>query len=860
MRAPKRNTVILATLALMATIAMAAVSYDRLKDTVVVGQGNATTKKIQFDIGNGSANPAIQSTSAGVLQFANDGVNFTTFGTGSGGGAGVNLLANDGFELGVANWTNSGGTFTTTSTAANVGFDLAAGAFTASAGSQTLTSDQKTVPAGMYGQVCSARIWYKGGSANLTLKVIDGSSTLLASQVLSAQTNYVQTPDLRFTCPTSGTVALQIASTGSSAIAYFDKAFLGQAPRTQNEGSSTNLISNGNAEDQLNPTSWTVYDDGASASAVDATGGSPANITAAAIDTTTAQVIDGSRSWKFVKAAANAQGQGWSYPFTFPTKSQLNNSLVSLKFDYYMDGTGAAIGSDLVRVYVYDVTNSLLITPSFVTCGGGSTPSLSSVTSTCHAELAFLATTGSSYRLALHVATTSTTALTVWADNFFVGDYKTPVGVSVGPWTSFTPTIAGLGAGATTTNAALYRRVGDSIEVWGYFISNSSSNGSTGVTATIPSGYTINTSALPSAGIGNVEEVGTQHGIGLVTAGQVTPDAAVLTKTSTSVQFRKPSNASTLWQGSDFGTNSGTLNYHYTVPINELSGGTAFGENKVEYVYNTSGLTTAGASDTTSYGYGPAGAAIGSIASTTTTGNSVTKMRVQFTTPIQATDVVMLENDGGSSGARWFNMASSDSLTTETFEGTANYGAGIAPVDSTHVDAVFGNAGRISSSTYGAAGTAWSGISTWRWRVKKFSGGTPVGFGAANTTTPGLVSYEDSGTFTASFTGPRSTTEVFTYSRVGKTVTLEWPTNNTTCTSATVFAAAAASVPSGLRPAQNLNFPLIVVDSGANQTSPGYIEIDTDGSMQIPKTLTTGNFTGSGSCGWLRSAISYTIN
>jgi hypothetical protein len=146
-----------------------------------------------------------------------------------------------------------------------------------------------------------------------------------------------------------------------------------------------------------------------------------------------------------------------------------------------------------------------------------------------------------------------------------------------------------------------------------------------------------------------------------------------------------------------------------------------------EYAYNTAGTTTAGASDTTSFAYGPAGAAIGSIASTTTTGFSTTNMRVRFTTPIQATDRITLEFDNGSSGARW--LPANDSLHVYMGQLSALYGAGFSIVNSTDVDVSFGNGGRwASNASYGGAGQAWSGVSTWKWRVRKVSGGAQVGF------------------------------------------------------------------------------------------------------------------------------------
>ncbi len=66
---------LLATIALIATIAMAATSPDRLKNTVLIGDGVAGTKSLSFDIGG--SNPIIQSVS-GVLKLSTNGTNLMT--------------------------------------------------------------------------------------------------------------------------------------------------------------------------------------------------------------------------------------------------------------------------------------------------------------------------------------------------------------------------------------------------------------------------------------------------------------------------------------------------------------------------------------------------------------------------------------------------------------------------------------------------------------------------------------------------------------------------------------------------------------------------------------------------------------
>jgi hypothetical protein len=142
-----------------------------------------------------------------------------------------NLLGayNPGFESLRTFWTASAGSFTTTTTASSVGFGSVAGCWDASATSQTLTSTQVTVPPALFGRSCRASLYWKGGSSLLTLKAIDGSLSTLGSVALSVAANYALA-DVAFTCPTSGTMAVQIASTGDAPIACFDGVQLSENP------------------------------------------------------------------------------------------------------------------------------------------------------------------------------------------------------------------------------------------------------------------------------------------------------------------------------------------------------------------------------------------------------------------------------------------------------------------------------------------------------------------------------------------------------------------------------------------------------------------------------------------------------
>jgi len=214
------------TLVLIATVALAA-GYERIpKDILLLGTGTSDSKIIEFDVGNGSANPKIKGNSTSpAIEFSANGIDYLPLGSG-GSGVGIQALANGDFELGTNNWSASAGTFQEETGAGDVGNGAKAVSWDATAASDTLTSDQATLPLVIQGQKCVSWFYYKGGDANLTAQVIDGSISVLASQVLATQGAYTQVY-LYFDCPTGDTAALRLTATGDAATVYLDDAFLG---------------------------------------------------------------------------------------------------------------------------------------------------------------------------------------------------------------------------------------------------------------------------------------------------------------------------------------------------------------------------------------------------------------------------------------------------------------------------------------------------------------------------------------------------------------------------------------------------------------------------------------------------------
>jgi len=137
-----------------------------------------------------------------------------------------------------------------------------------------------------------------------------------------------------------------------------------------------------------------------------------------------------------------------------------------------------------VVCYVYDVTNSALITP-LVT----SIPAMKGTFSTAFDSVA----TSGSYRLILHVATTNATALTLKVDSFKL--FSNIVGGSAvqTPWQTYSPSFNGITATGANTRVWWQQR-GESIALRGNIKIATVSAG--GLEMSLPNGWTVNTNKL----------------------------------------------------------------------------------------------------------------------------------------------------------------------------------------------------------------------------------------------------------------------------------------------------------------------------------------------------------------------------
>ena len=473
------------------------------------------------------------------------------------------------------------------------------------------------------------------------------------------------------------------------------------------------LEDNWNAEDEVT-TGYVTYADAAGVAPVDGVGGT-ANITFA---TTTAvgEVLRGLASYKISKDAADRQGEGVSYDFTLDEADF--NKILKVEFDFK---TSANYSSGDIKVYLVRDTGG---TPTVVNLSQPDLPQGQG-----RYEATFVTTGDDDWRLCFHVASTNASAYDVFLDHIKVNQETAIPGVPVTDWISFTPSIQGYTSPAIAH--AKWRRIGDSMEIscrW----SAGAPDGSN-IKLLIPNGLT--SAKADTVGTFNKSYTGTSPG-----AMRAIIDASDLNNIG--VSKNDGADGFSYISANSISTGSSTQEINAVVEIAEWSGsGVDMSAARVEYVYNSG---TWASDNTTSFAYGPNGAAI--------TGNAggYFRQRVRFQTPVQPTDVITLEIQLNNDPI-WMPMIGATYTATSLAIQPFNYygapgsltsiGVGFDPVagSDTDIDVRFG---RFYGSTLDTGTTpGWSNFSgvNARWRVRKSSPNAPAGIQLATATTPGLL-------------------------------------------------------------------------------------------------------------------------
>lgn len=271
---------------------------------------------------------------------------------------------------------------------------------------------------------------------------------------------------------------------------------------------------------EKNAFNWSAYDD-AAADPVDATGGT--STTTCARTATTP--IDGDGSLLMTKTGgASYQGEGCALTFTVP--ANLSGEPLQVSFEYKVDsGTYA---DDAVELWLYNSTGAALIQPA---------PTLLKNhllnRQTYRAEFQpTYSTSAQTFRLALHIGGSDTTAYALKLDNFRVYKGKKSYGSPATDWVSYTPT------GSWTANSPVYtgqwRRVGDSMELIAKVVCGGAATAAN-LTINIPTGHTIDAvkiNASQPIGTAYIEDSGVLGYEGFVKYSTTTAIAVTATNAS----------------------------------------------------------------------------------------------------------------------------------------------------------------------------------------------------------------------------------------------------------------------------------------------------------------------------------------
>jgi hypothetical protein len=456
---------------------------------------------------------------------------------------------------------------------------------------------------------------------------------------------------------------------------------------------------------------WATYADAAGTDPVDMTGGSATALTFSRT-TTAGEVLDGSGSFKIVKAASNAQGMGVSVAVNIPPGYRGQNMQYTIPF-HIISGS---ISSDDLKLESYDVTNSALLS---VSCNTGSSTDANQVYTTSTVLVicnGVIPSSTAQIRIGFHFASTSTTAVTFSFDDVYVAPpSNVGTGAIVSDWSSdltFTPN----NFGTSPTTSLRYKRQGDTLWVNGTITPGSSIPASV-ASISLPSNLTIDSSKLSA---NSVEYLGSGHNTnqaagslssnGMSLAyfydGSDTAKVYVTYQTSNAPGYVKV-NGSSVWATGD------TFSVDFKVPISQWSSsGTTFNASQVGGSWTGTLAGTGGGWSTTSGTYADFTVATTSTTLTplsavnfgTVTAESTKLPGITFTPSAAATYHVCaggsVYNTGGS--AAYVELVDSNGNTINAGQRNTTVSSGVVPFSLCGTD----NLTSISAITFKIKGAA----------------------------------------------------------------------------------------------------------------------------------------------------------
>lgn len=299
---------------------------------------------------------------------------------------------------------------------------------------------------------------------------------------------------------------------------------------------------------------------------------------------TTSSPLSGDASFLITKDAANRQGEQVYVPFTVDSADQAK--MMTLSFDYAVDsGTfvfsdGKTTDSDIIA-YIYDVTNAKFIEPIGFR-----------LTNNSDAKMSFqTAANSTSYRLLLHVATTSASAYTLKVDNICITRQVLASDSLITNEESYTPTFQGFGT--PTSISAFWSRLGDKIRIHGYFTTGTVTASEARIS--LPNNLIVDSTKL--AGLQIVGNFGSQINTAQTFYTLAEPGVSYITTSTQSAG----SNSLTKAFGSGVAGSSQLVSFEATVPIQGWETNTTVlssGEGRVvaASITHTSNLSVTGGS------------------------------------------------------------------------------------------------------------------------------------------------------------------------------------------------------------------------------------------------------------------------
>lgn len=361
---------------------------------------------------------------------------------------------------------------------------------------------------------CEFKVTYKGDASLYKLRITDTSSTLTDSSVLANVTDWTEA-SINYPCGSARDVRLVQTESGTGAAVNVGRVYYGKAT---NISSGTGYIGS--------PVSFTP------------TGSWSTNTTY----TGQYKIVGNEAEFTINLALAGAPTSA-SLDINLPSGFVIDTAKLSLGSSSEVMGSDVQVFDNGVAGYsgqILYIGNTGSVRVAYNTVSG-SLLTITSVTQAAPMTFASGDAVWMRFKVPI-VGLGSNTSVSVSTNPFFTN------------WTAFTPTFTGMGTGSYTSAAGFWRRVGDSMQIQVSAIKDGSAGtGATAITASIPSGYTIDAAKVTCS----ICSLGTYGSLATAQMG------STIYASTTTVNFYDDSGYFT---GSDWNA-SEQLTAEFTVPI-----------------------------------------------------------------------------------------------------------------------------------------------------------------------------------------------------------------------------------------------------------------------------------------------------